>query len=229
MKSKIILITLIVLLFEVKGYSQIRENHFPAATFHQSNAKITGISFGIFTGLSENDTNVITNGLRLELVGTGLLLPLAPHGPVYKDENLIPLKDVMFTEKINGLNLSGSGTIGDDCIVNGLTVGAIGQCLYATNGISISILCIVVEKQNGLQLSMFNDVHKGNGMQMGIGNSAVYYKGVQLGLLSNTVVKSRGLQVGLFNKSKDLKGIQLGLWNTNQKRKLPLINWNFKG
>jgi hypothetical protein len=202
MKSKIILITLIVLLFEVKGYSQIRENHFPAATFHQSNAKITGISFGIFTGLSENDTNVITNGLRLELVGTGLLLPLAPHGPVYKDENLIPLKDVMFTEKINGLNLSGSGTIGDDCIVNGLTVGAIGQCLYATNGISISILCIVVEKQNGLQLSMFNDVHKGNGMQMGIGNSAVYYKGVQLGLLSNTVVKSVVCRLDYLTKAK---------------------------
>lgn len=220
---------LIVLLLAVKGYSQIRENHFPVATFHQSDAKITGISYGIFTGLSEKDTNVITNGLRLEAIGTGLLLPLAPHGPVYKEEDLIPLKDVMFTEKINGLNLSGSGTIGDDCIVNGLTVGAIGQYLYAMNGISISILCIVVEKQNGLQLSAFNDVHKGNGLQMGIGNSAVYYKGVQLGLLSNTAIKSRGLQVGLFNKSKDLRGIQLGLCNTNQKRKLPLINWNFKG
>jgi len=229
MKSKIILITQIALLLAVKGYSQVRKNHFPAATFHQSNAKITGISFGIFTGLSEKHTNVITNGLRLELVGTGLLLPLAPHGPVYKDENLIPLRDVIFTEKINGLNLSGSGTIGNDCIVNGVTVGAVGQYLYAMNGISISIVCIVVEKQNGLQLSAFNDVHKGNGMQMGIGNSAVYYRGIQLGLLGNKAVKSRGLQVALFNESKDLKGVQIGLWNTNQKRKLPLINWNFKG
>ncbi|MBB6236805.1 hypothetical protein HDC90_001420 [Pedobacter sp. AK013] len=229
MKSKIMLITQIALLLAVKVNSQIRENHFPVGTFHQSNVRITGISYGIFTGLSEKDTNVITNGLRLEAIGTGLLLPLAPHGPVYKEEDLIPLKDVRFTEMINGLNLSGSGTIGDDCIVNGVTLGAIGQYLYAMNGISISILCIVVEKQNGLQLSAFNDVHKGNGMQMGIGNSAVYYNGIQLGLLGNKAVKSRGMQVALFNESKDLKGVQIGLWNTNQKRKLPLINWNFKG
>ncbi len=220
---------LIALLLEVKGYSQIRKNHFPAATFHQADANITGVSFGLFAGLSEKHINVITNGLRLELIGTGLLLPLAPHAPVYKDENLIPLKDVVFAEKINGLNLSGSGTIGDDCIVNGVTLGTIGQYLYATNGASISILCNVTEKQNGLQLSMFNDVHKGNGLQIGVSNDAVSYKGLQLAVITNSVNKSRGLQVALFNKSKDLKGVQLGLWNVNQKRKLPLINWNFKG
>ena len=38
----------------------------------------------------------------------------------------------------------------------------------------------------------------------------------------------RGLQIGVVNKSKNLRGIQIGIWNVNQKRRLPLINWNFK-
>jgi hypothetical protein len=37
-----------------------------------------------------------------------------------------------------------------------------------------------------------------------------------------------GLQIGIVNKSKNLRGIQIGIWNVNQKRKLPLLNWNFK-
>jgi hypothetical protein len=228
MKSSITLITLIFLLLEVKGYGQDRKNHFPSATFHQANAQITGVSFGLVSGLKEKHTNVLTNGVRLELIGFGLALPLLPHSPINENDNLVKIMEVKFTEKINGLNISGSGTVCEDCIVNGLTVGAIGQYLYASNGISISIVGTIVEKQNGLQLSMFNDVHKGTGLQVGIGNSAIDYKGIQIGVLSNDVLKSRGIQIGLFNKSKNLKGLQFGLWNVNQKRKMPLINWNFK-
>jgi hypothetical protein len=36
----------------------------------------------------------------------------------------------------------------------------------------------------------------------------------------------RGLQIGIFNTSKHTKGVQLGIWNKNEKRKLPIINWN---
>jgi hypothetical protein len=36
----------------------------------------------------------------------------------------------------------------------------------------------------------------------------------------------RGLQIGIFNASKHTKGVQLGIWNKNEKRKLPIINWN---
>jgi len=228
MKNQIVMITLTLLLLNTRGYGQDKKNHFPAATFHQADAKITGISFGVFTGLSEKHSNVLTNGLRLELVAIGLLLPLIPRSPIDERDSLIQIREVKFTEKINGLNLSGSGTVCDDCIVNGLTVGGIGQYLYATNGISISIVGLIAEKHNGLQLSMFNDVHKGNGVQIGIGNSAIDYKGIQVSVLSNHALKSRGIQVGLFNKSKNLMGLQLGLWNVNQKRKIPLINWNFK-
>ena len=228
MNNRLILIMLIFLLPGVKSYGQDRKNHFPAATFHQGNAQITGFSFGIASGFKETHTNVVTNGTRLELIGLGLLLPLIPRSPINENDNLVSVREFEFTEKINGLNISGSGTVCGDCIVNGLTVGAIGQYLYASNGISISIVGTIIKKQNGLQLSMFNDVHQGAGLQVGIGNSAIDYKGIQIGLLSNDVLKSRGIQVGLFNKSKNLKGLQVGLWNVNQKRKLPLINWNFK-
>ncbi|GGE69053.1 hypothetical protein EV200_10117 [Pedobacter psychrotolerans] len=210
MKNRIIIITLISFLLEVRGYAQHRKKHFPAATFHQANAKITGISYGIASGLKEKHANVLTNGMRLELIGLGLILPLAPSSPINEGDDLVQVRGLKFTEKINGLNLSGSGTVCGDCIVNGITVGAIGQYLFAANGISISIVDNVVEKQNGLQFSMFNDVYKGSGLQIGIGNSAVDYKGLQVGVLSNVTSKCRGLQVGLFNKSKLLKGLQLG-------------------
>jgi len=228
MNNRLTLITLIFLLQGVKSYGQDRKSYFPVATFHQANAQITGISFGLASGLKETHTNVVTSGARLELIGFGLALPLLPHSPINENYNLVRIKEVKFAEKINGLNISGSGTVCGDCIVNGLTVGAIGQYLYASNGISISIVGTIIEKQNGLQLSIFNDVHKGIGLQVGVGNSAIDYKGIQIGLLSNVVLKSRGIQIGLFNKSKNLKGVQVGLWNVNQKRKMPLINWNFK-
>jgi hypothetical protein len=53
------------------------------------------------------------------------------------------------------------------------------------------------------------------------------FGGVQVSCFNNSK-KMKGLQVGLVNKSEHLRGIQLGLWNVNEKRKLPLINWNFK-
>jgi hypothetical protein len=53
-------------------------------------------------------------------------------------------------------------------------------------------------------------------------------KGVSVAPFANFGKKCRGLQIGAFNKCDDFKGIQIGWWNENEKRKLPLINWNFK-
>jgi hypothetical protein len=44
----------------------------------------------------------------------------------------------------------------------------------------------------------------------------------------NKTKKGNGVQIGLVNMAKEMRGVQIGLWNVNQKRKLPLINWNFK-
>lgn len=208
----------------------IRKNRFPAGTFHGKDKTINGISGGIIAGFSETDGNVVTNGLRLELIGFGLLLPLIPKSPISEGDSLsVKQKQISFIEKVNGINISGSGTGCEDFVVNGLSVGAIGQYLYATNGLTVSIVTTLVDKHNGIQLSMFNETHLGNGMQLGLSNDAIDYKGIQVSVLCNHAIKARGIQVGLFNKSKNLKGLQFGLWNVNQKRKMPLINWNFKG
>lgn len=51
--------------------------------------------------------------------------------------------------------------------------------------------------------------------------------GVSVGLV-NHAADVRGLQIGLFNKTIELKGFQFGLWNMNEKRRLPIVNWDFK-
>lgn len=227
MKSKIIAVIMNCIVSSLFGQSG-QKNHFPIATFHQSNAKINGISFGLLAEMQEKHENTVTNGLRLEFPGLGLLLPLAPRSPINEGDKLIKNSEIKFVEKINGLNLSASGTVCSDCLVNGISLGGIGNYVHGSNGIIFSLMGNIVENQNGLELAMFNLSHKMNGVQVGVGNEAFDSKGVQIGILSNHSKKARGLQIALFNKSNDFRGLQLGLWNVNQKRKLPLMNWNFK-
>ena len=52
--------------------------------------------------------------------------------------------------------------------------------------------------------------------------------GLQFSFILNDSYLTRGVQVGLINRSQSLTGVQFGLWNINQKRKFPIINWNFK-
>jgi hypothetical protein len=52
--------------------------------------------------------------------------------------------------------------------------------------------------------------------------------GLTVASVGNHNIICRGVQVGLINTCSKLTGLQFGLWNVNQKRKLPLINWNFK-
>lgn len=67
-----------------------------------------------------------------------------------------------------------------------------------------------------------------NGMSIaGAMNKHFEIYGLAIAPIGNFDVKCRGIQIGLFNTCNDLKGIQIGLWNKNQKRSLPLINWNF--
>jgi len=76
--------------------------------------------------------------------------------------------------------------------------------------------------------ALSNDAYYMNGLQVGFGNNGFRTKGIQIGLFRNNAKEMKGLQIGLINKSERFKGLQIGLWNVNQKRKLPLINWNFK-
>lgn len=215
MTPKIIrsLTTSIFIISTIALYGQVRKvkNYSPLWTFHQKNLNIHGISLGIGTSRSE-PRNTNTNGIKIEIIGAGLIIPLIPQSPVVQnDSEFIKLSQEPISEVINGLGLSAFGTV-CDCITNGINLGLIGHYNFKVNGISASLFMNFSQIQNGMMTAFFND--------------AYYISGLQLGV-SNNGYKAKGVQIGLFNKSDELQGLQIGLWNVNQKRKLPLINWNF--
>lgn len=209
------------------GQKDDNSNYFPLWTYHQKDVNIHGISLGLWSFDSKpRYTN--TNGVKVELIGVGLLMPLIPESPIAKtDSAFARLIKEDLSERINGFNLSASGSV-CHCLTNGLAAGAIGQIHHQVNGISTAGYLNFVQKQNGLMVAIGNDAYYMNGLQIGFWNQGVKTKGIQMGLVSNYAEKMRGVQMGLFNKSENFRGIQIGLWNVNQKRKLPLINWNFK-
>ena len=166
-------------------------------TYHQRNINIHGVSIGAFS-VRDKPRNTNTNGLKLELVGVGLLIPLIPESPVAQSDSVfMKYQHEPISERINGISLSATGTA-CDCFANGISVGLVGQIQYKVNGISVS----------------------------GFGNFAQIHNGIQISF-SNESYKMSGLQIGAFNKSHRTKGIQIGFWNINEKRKLPIINWSF--
>ena len=214
MKTKLILMLLIASTTAATAQTAERKNRFLLGTYHKKDLNINGLSAGVYSGyVSDEVRNVQTNGIRLEAIGMGIISPLLPRSPISENESqYIATMASPVSERINGLNLSPAGTL-CDCITTGISLGAIGQISRQVNGISASIMINFAEKHNGLQLGMFNESYAMNGFQVGV---------------SNYSARTRGLQIGLFNGSKNLKGVQIGIWNTNQKRKLPILNWNFK-
>ncbi|MFD2288900.1 hypothetical protein GJU39_23125 [Pedobacter petrophilus] len=216
---KIKQITLALLACTITAAAQIpeRTNHFPVGSFHKKNSNIHGIGVGLYSGIDEGPKdiqfrNVHINGIKLEAIGLGILVPLMPSSPVAQDEE--ELQEYMATplsEKVNGLNISPAGTA-SDCFTNGISAGLIAQVGRQVNGISASTIMNFAQKHNGIQVAMFNEAYVMNGLQLG---------------LANRSGRARGLQIGLVNHSTNFKGVQLGFWNTNQKRKLPILNWNF--
>jgi len=221
--------TILFLILTIRSFGQVgkRKNYFPIWTFHQDSINIHGISVGLWSFNSEpRFTN--TNGIKFELIGVGIGMPLIPRSPIVQtDSAFIKLQQEPLSERINGLNLSSSGTV-CHCLTNGLTAGFIGQINFKVNGISTSLVMNFSQKHNGIMAALFNDAYYMNGLQVGFSNNGYKMKGLQIGIRGNHTYEMKGVQIGLINKSKKLKGLQIGLWNVNQKRTLPLINWNFK-
>ena len=208
-------VSIILLILTICSYGQSK-NRFPIWTFHDKDVNIHGISVGLIsTFISERNTN--TNGIRLELIGLGILAPMIPDYPKFENNR---------SEKVNGLSLSVLGTF-CDCLTNGVSAG-VGQITYQVNGISLIFFVNLTHKHNGIMIAGGNYSDTMNGLQLGLMNSSSKVKGVQVGLGINETEKMEGLQIGLVNKSINFRGIQIGIWNVNQKRELPLINWNFK-
>jgi len=214
-KQHLYIKTFIFLILSLKliGQEIKRENYFPIWTYHQRNINVNGLSLGIGSfNYSDKITNTYTNGLKVELIGAGIILPLLPRSPIVTNDSLYfkMLKEPL-SERINGISLSAAGTA-CDCSINGINLGLIGHATRSVNGISIAGFANLSQKLNGIQMSFFNETYSMSGLQVG---------------LTNNSEKFNGIQIGLINKTNKLKGIQLGIWNVNQKRKFPLINWNF--
>lgn len=100
------------------------------------------------------------------------------------------------------------------------------------NGVQLSLINMEPTITNGLEINVSSNINA-YAITNGLAVSPLYnlhheIKGVSIAPLANVGQKCRGLQIGLYNSCKDFRGIQIGGWNENGKRKLPLINWNFK-
>ncbi len=212
------------LLISITAPAQAYKNVFPIGTYHIPNTTINGISGGI---ISTTDQRSNTNGIKLEVPGAGLLLLMTSRSPISINETEYQrFAETPVTSRGNGIILSALGTTGGS-YTNGISLGYIGQLNGVMNGLSTSMAVNFAETHNGIQLAgVFSIAYKANGLQVSSQNKAQVSNGIQVGVY-NFSADHHGLQIGLVNKSKQTKGIQLGLWNENEKRKLPLINWNF--
>lgn len=185
--------------------------------------RVNGFTMGFGHYENKNIKYQKVNGLNLEtspnglmLLSVGLTIPF--EGLVAGiNDNVISnssfMDDYAATYiEINGLNISSGGFLGG-AKMNGLNISVI-TAMNQLNGLSLNASVIDTQKYNGVSIA-------------GIANITDYGNGIQIAP-SNVSRNHNGIQIGLFNHSKNLRGIQLGLWNTNGKRKLPLINWQFK-
>lgn len=241
--------------FVSRSYTQepIRKTRFPAGLYTNENSSIYGLSFGVGSNTYQNSesVSVVSNGIRIEPLSQSLLIVtlffFSPDEVNYPREakdfesfdNKIP------NEIINGLNIScGTNAFAN---LNGITLSAISQTLKNSNGISVAGLGSGSFLNNGLQIAgggtratysngviasaIITEVYKGRGVQLGGFNQYVDFHGLQVGVFNDVEMKSeefRGVQIGIYNNAKKMKGIQIGLINRNEKRILPLINWNFR-
>ncbi|MNY11774.1 hypothetical protein D3C86_1448220 [compost metagenome] len=179
-------------------HGQQKKTYFPAWTFQQKNINIYGVSAGLWN-FTNDPQNTSSNGLRFSLIGEGIVVALAPRSPIAESDNLFQsIIDEPISERVNGISLPGTGNAGS-YEINGVAIGLVGHLHNSVNGISVAAMINAAQRHNGIQTTLF----------------------------TNQCYQMNGIQVGIFNTSKKTRGFQIGLWNVNERRKLPLINWNF--
>jgi len=145
-----------------------------------------------------------THGLNLQIPGQGFFQVFYI--------NKMKFKDFYLAE--NDSSIINFDTIPLRTIHNGLIVSPLGTFTPQVNGISISLFMSMGQKINGISFNLLWNLYN-------------YINGASIGFV-NTAGFVKGIQVGLVNKTVKLRGFQFGLWNKNEKRSLPIINWNFK-
>ncbi|HLA55249.1 MAG TPA: hypothetical protein VK623_04075 [Flavobacterium sp.] len=224
----------------------------PIGLFTKPNRDIYGLSVGVgsYTSADYSATFTRSNGIRIEPVSSALLIFTLIAGPddidfPSKPEDYAAYAKLHPAEIINGINIScGTNSFVN---VNGITISAVAQSVKNTNGISICGLGGGSFRNNGIQLAfggtdavysrgiiasaVNTTVYDGKGLMVGGFNNYTKFSGLQIGMwndINQESEKFTGLQIGFFNHTKKLKGVQIGLWNVNNRRTLPIMNWNFK-
>jgi len=217
MKNTILILMLLASINSVLAQDYTKKTKYLIGTFYTQNTTINGISLGAFPQFNSKNRFVKTNGIRLEIPGMGFLgfIGIGLRGSEVKDEI------------INGLNIS-TGTLGN-VQYNGLTIVGVSQNGVGIDGVAIAGLSSALNNMSGVQIAgLYNLAKTSKGVQVSFSNTSEFMKGLQIGGLNNANNEMVGVQIGIFNKSKKIKGIQIGLWNVNEKRQLPIVNWNFK-
>lgn len=200
---------------------------YPAWSFHDDSTTICGIS----AGLNMNMANAVkVNGINMEVLGLGGLSFMLPRIPNALDSlEYAKAMELQPQVQVNGINVSPFGTL-FGCNVNGVNLGMMGTYIPKMNGVSLTAMQGFADQVNGVQaVGCINVVSKLNGAQVCIyfNVSTIESNGIQLGA-ANFAKSHKGVQIGAINKAADLRGFQFGIWNVNGRRKLPLINWQFK-
>ena len=168
--------------------------------------KIYGISLGLIgseTALCHDGYTQVSDGLNIQIFGEGFMqmfyIGHHPFVKAYKNNDDSTFK-VLESQTFKVIH-------------NGFLISPFGTFTDQINGISISGFMSLGVRMNGLSINA-------------LWNAYIEQNGIVIGLVNYTIY-SRGIQIGLINKTVKLKGIQIGLWNKNDKRSLPLINWDF--
>jgi hypothetical protein len=174
--------------------------------------EINGIalSFGLVTENNKNSAinlrdSLLIRGLNVQVNPlSALLIPYFLLNPILDGEH--PDSSSYYEQhrhqwrtKIHGINL-GVNTLESVRIAGLNFTGAITR----------------VEEVHGISVS-------------GISNFAYVMNGLSVSAIRNRATRANGLQIGLYNRAASLRGIQIGLWNVNAKRRLPFLNWQFRG
>lgn len=156
---------------KISSYVQtnINKDYFPIWTFHQDSINIHGVSLG-FLSLNTNPRYTNTNGLKVELIGIGFLsTSFMPRSPIVNsDSSFNELFKIPISEKINGLNLSTTGSL-CNCLTNGISTGIVLQYQNQVNGFSASLINLI-QIQNVIMSGMIKEAYIVRGVQFGMLN-----------------------------------------------------------
>lgn len=208
MKTRILLITVFFVNSLVYASDTIKADSLKpkiiAASPSKNTSNVNGILFKYFDeeeGFMPKKVNGL--GMGFNLVGI-FIPPLLLFNLPGADHWSFNSYEIMPRERMNK--------------INGVQLSLINMEPTVTNGLEVNISSNigVYTVTNGVSVSPLFNIHD-------------EIKGVSVAPLANVGQKCRGVQIGLYNKCNDFRGIQIGAWNENGKRKLPLINWNFKG